>query len=75
MGNLSIHPTVKRMYPHNFVAPSEYEQGKHLYRTGRKIRECVTDEMTRGYMDAAEAGRRAYLRACQAESVEPWMGV
>lgn len=43
-----------------FVAPSEFEQGKHLYNTGKPIRNCVTDDMAAGWMAAYEQGRKAY---------------
>jgi len=51
-----------------FVSPlSEYDQGRELYKRGRHIEECVTDEMTQGYMDAEWAGYMAYSRHMEAE--------
>ena len=67
------HPV--KMHPRNFVPPvSEYEQGRRLYNAGKPIRFCVTDEQARGWCDASDAGRRAYLRAMEAESLPAWQG-
>jgi hypothetical protein len=52
-----------------FVAPlSEYDQGRKLYRAGKPLRECVTDEMTAGWLDAEAAGADAYWRAMMLEA-------
>ena len=50
-------------------AVSEYDQGRELYKRGKRIEECVTDEMTQGYMDAEWAGYMAYSRHMEAEGV------
>ena len=50
-------------------AVSEYDRGRELYKRGKRIEECVTDEMTQGYMDAEWAGYMAYSRHMEAEGV------
>lgn len=51
-----------------FVTPlSEYEQGRQLYRQGRRLSACVTDDMTAGWLDAEAAGAQTFLRHAEAE--------
>lgn len=58
-----------------FVAPSEEQQadlerqvGRSLYRRGRDLSECVTDDMTAGYLAAEAAGADAYWRCMMAQA-------
>ena len=51
----------------NSTAAAEYELGRRLYRRGKSISECSTDDMCAGWLDAEYAGRVAYLRAMQSE--------
>lgn len=50
-------------------ALSEYDQGKSMYRRGKSLAECVTDEQTAGWLDAEQAGADAYYRQMMAEAV------
>lgn len=52
----------------NFVAPlSEREIGRQLYRQGKRLSACVTDDMTAGWLDAEAAGAQMFLRHAEAE--------
>lgn len=53
-----------------FVAPmSEYDTGKELYKRGKDLTECVTDDMAAGWLDAERAGADAYWRCMMMEVV------
>ena len=41
-------------------AQSEYNQGRSLYRRGKMLAMCVTDEMAQGWLDAEGKGADAY---------------
>ena len=62
-------PAVKVAPQGRFVAPTEFEQGRHLYNTGKPIRYCVTDDMAAGWMAAYELGRKAYYTAMMQEAM------
>jgi hypothetical protein len=71
--NIVMHPE-QPVKTKRFVAPkvdgtaaTEYAEGRALYRRGKPIGECVTDDMCAGWLDAEYAGRIAYLRAMQSE--------
>lgn len=71
--NIVMHPE-QPVKTKRFVSPAadttaadEYEQGRRLYRRGKPISECRTDDMCAGWLDAEYAGRIAYLRAMQSE--------
>lgn len=62
---LSRHTTHRQP---NFVAPlSEREIGRQLYRQGKRLSACVTDDMTAGWLDAEAAGAQMFLRHAEAE--------
>ena len=44
------------------AADLERQIGRNLYRRGKPITECVTDEMAAGYVAASAAGEDAYYR-------------
>ena len=70
MNSTMLHPDPHAVKHNRFVpAMSEYDQGRELYKRGKRIEECVTDEMTQGYMDAEWAGYMAYSRHMEAEGV------
>jgi hypothetical protein len=70
-----IHYPDREVKPKNYVSPmrdeptaaEQYETGRRLYRRGKPISECRTDDMCAGWLDAEYAGRIAYLRARQSE--------
>lgn len=73
--NIITHPEVE-VKSKRFVSPrpestavEEYELGRRLYRRGKSINECRTDDMCAGWLDAEYAGRVAYLRAMQSEGM------
>lgn len=47
---------------------TEYQIGRNLYRRGRGLDACVTDDMTRGWLDAEAAGCDAYYAAMQRQA-------
>ena len=49
---------------------TEYQIGRNLYRRGRGLDACVTDDMTRGWLDAEAAGCDAYYAAMQRQASE-----
>lgn len=52
-----------------FVSPlSEYDQGRKLYREGKPLSACVTDEMADGWLKAEAAGADAYFAAMMADA-------
>lgn len=50
-------------------AELERQIGRNLYRRGRGLDACVTDDMAAGYLAAEAAGADAYWRAMMAEAV------
>ena len=50
------------------AADLERQIGRNLYRRGRRITECVTDEMAAGWLAAEAAGEDAYWRAMMAQA-------
>ena len=57
------------------AAPDEQEKierqiGRNLYRRGRGLDACVTDDMARGWLDAEAAGADAYYAAMQRQASE-----
>jgi hypothetical protein len=61
---------------HNrYVAATEEQQadlerqvGRSLYRRGKPLRECVTDDMAAGWLAAERAGADAYWRSMMAQA-------
>lgn len=51
-------------------AELERQMGRNLYRRGRGLDACVTDEMTRGWLAAEAAGADAYYAAMQRQASE-----
>ena len=84
--NASMVTPHEHAVKHNrFIAPTEEQQadlerqiGRNLYRRGRRITECTTDEMTAGWLAAEFAGADAYYRCMmrQASAVKSvnWNG-
>ena len=64
--------TATAVYTHhrNFVAPlSEFDSGRKMFRTGKRLADCITDEQARGWLAAEAAGCQAYLKVMEAEHV------
>jgi len=54
----------------NFVpAMSDFDTGRKMYRTGRRLEQCATDEAARGWLSAEWAGCSAYLRCMETAGV------
>ena len=54
----------------NFVpAMSDFDLGRKMFRQGRRLAQCNTDECARGWLAAESAGCQAYLRVMEAEHV------
>jgi hypothetical protein len=49
-------------------AELERQVGRSLYRRGKPLRECVTDDMAAGWIAAERAGADAYYRCMMAEA-------
>ena len=57
-------------YPKTFVpAMTDYQLGQKMFRQGRRLSQCNTDECARGWLAAESAGCQAYLRVMEAEHV------
>jgi hypothetical protein len=73
-----MNSTIVTPHPHaikhsRYVAATEEQQadlerqvGRSLYRRGKPLRECVTDDMAAGWLAAERAGADAYWRAMMA---------
>jgi len=69
MNDTIVMPHEHAVKHQRFVAATEDDQeGRKLYRAGKPLRECVTDEMTAGWLDAEAAGADAYWRAMMLEA-------
>ena len=70
---VSVHPhAVKHM---RFVAPTEAQQaelerqiGRNLYKRGKPLSGCVTDEMAAGWLAAERKGADDYYAAMQRQA-------
>ena len=70
MNTTMLQPDPHAVKHGRFVpAMSEYDQGRELYKSGKPITDCVTDEMADGWNDAEWAGYMAYSRHMEAEGV------
>ena len=80
MNDLIMHPHEHAVKHGRFVAATPEAQaaaeaevqrqiGRNLYRRGKPIECCVTDDMVQGYLDAEAKGADAYWRAMMAEAV------
>jgi len=76
MNSTMVAPHENAVKNQRFVAPTEQAQadmerqiGRNLYRRGRPLSECVSDEMTAGWLAAEFAGYMAYSRHMEAEGV------
>jgi hypothetical protein len=49
-------------------AELERQMGRSLYRRGKPLRECVTDDMAAGWLAAERAGADAYYRCMMSEA-------
>ena len=63
------------LHARRFVAPTEDRQveferqtGRNLYRRGKPISMCVTDEMTAGWLAEERRGADAYHRCMMAQA-------
>ena len=71
MSTNSVLPDRHAVKHGRYVPPlSEREQGVELYRRGKPLRECVTDDMADGWLTAEAAGADAYYRCMAAEASE-----
>ena len=75
MSESSLHPQSHAVNRGRFVAATpegqaEFERqvGRNLYRRGRQLDECVTDDMTAGWLAAERAGADAYYRCMMAQA-------
>ena len=75
MSTTMLHPDPHAVKHARFVAPTEAQQadlerqiGRNLYRRGKPIRECVTDEMTAGWLAAERKGADDYYAAMQRQA-------
>ncbi len=50
------------------AADLERQIGRNLYRRGRRITECTTDEMTAGWLNEEQRGEDAYYRCMMAQA-------
>ena len=50
-------------------AELERQIGRNLYRRGRPLSECASDDMAAGWLDAEFGGYMAYSRHMEAEGV------
>ena len=76
MNEVSLHPNPQAVKTGRFVAPTpdaqadlERQIGRNLYRRGKPLRECVTDEMAAGYLAEERRCEDAYWRCMMAEAV------
>jgi hypothetical protein len=54
----------------NFVQPlSDFDLGRQMFRAGKRLAACSTDEAARGWLAAESAGAQAYLRVMESEGV------
>lgn len=63
------------LHARRYVAPTEERQaeferqlGRNLYRRGRKLAECSTDDMTAGWLAEERRGADAYHRCMMAQA-------
>jgi hypothetical protein len=70
-----LHPHPNAVKSGRFVAATpegqselERQVGRSLYRRGKPLRECVTDDMTAGWLAAERAGADAYYRCMMLEA-------
>ena len=77
MNATMLHPDPHAVKHNRFVAPTpeaqaelERQIGRNLYRRGRRITECTTDDMTAGYIAAERKGADDYYRAMQRQASE-----
>ena len=62
--------TAVHTHHRNFVAPlSEFDSGRKMFRQGKRLADCITDEQARGWLAAEAAGCQAYLKVMEAEHV------
>jgi hypothetical protein len=71
---LTPHPhAVKhnRFVPATAEAAADMERqiGRNLYRRGKRITECTTDDMAGGWLAEEQRGADAYYRQMMAEAV------
>lgn len=76
MNDTMVSPHEHAVKHQRFAAPTEAQQadmerqiGRNLYRRGKPIEYCVTDDMTAGYLAAEAKGADAYYRCMMAEAV------
>ena len=76
MSNTMLHPHTNAVKAGRFVpatvdGQAEFERqiGRNLYRRGKPVEACVTDDMTAGYLAEEAKGADAYWRAMMAEAV------
>lgn len=74
MSATMLHPHPHAVKHQRFVAPTadpadlERQIGRNLYRRGKPLSECVTDEMAGGWLAAEQAGEDAYWRCMMAQA-------
>ena len=76
MSATMVHPHTEAVKAGRFVpatvdgsAEMERQIGRNLYRRGKPVEYCVTDDMTAGYLAAEAKGADAYYRCMMAEAV------
>lgn len=79
MSATMLHPHPHAVKHGRYVAPTpeaqaaaavEFERqlGRNLYRRGKPVGECTTDEMKAGWIAASAAGEDAYYRCMMAQA-------
>ena len=76
MNDLIMHPHEHAVKHQRFVAATPEQQadlerqiGRNLYRRGKPLSECRSDDMAAGWLAAEFAGYMAYSRHMEAEGV------
>ena len=70
MNSTMLHPDPHAVKHNRFVAPTpeaqaelERQIGRNLYKRGKPLRECVTDNMAAGWLAAERKGADDYYRS------------
>lgn len=76
MNATMVHPHEHAVKHQRYVAATaeaqadlERQIGRNLYRRGRPLRECASDDMAGGWLAEERKGADAYWRAMMAEAV------
>lgn len=77
MNSTMVHPNTESVKRGRFVAATLEQQadlerqiGRNLYKRGKPLRECVSDEMAAGWLAAERKGADDYYRMMQRQASE-----